>query len=172
MYKDMIYPKIETVFREFRTCEFTTVAKDGTPVSWPTVPFYQPEKNRFFIATSIGLPMKAFNVRRNPRVSLLFSDPTGYRQESPSAVLVQGDAEAPDKIITDLVTESKEAVHELFTRQPAAEFYSNNPVTRYLFDWYYMRLPIYITPRRILWWDRGDFNSEPYEYEMEMSHVE
>ena len=66
--------EVEDVFKEFRTCEMSTLAKDGTPITWPTLPFWRPDEGRFLITTSIGLSQKAFNVRRNPRVSLLFSN--------------------------------------------------------------------------------------------------
>lgn len=73
---------VEAVFREFRTCEMSTLARDGGPITWPTLPFWRPEEARFLITTSIGLPHKAFNVRRSPRVSLLFSD--GQRPGRPA----------------------------------------------------------------------------------------
>jgi hypothetical protein len=66
--------EVEAVFREFRTCEFSTLARDGTPITWPTIPFWEPGRERFRITTSIGLPQKALNARRDRRVSLLFSD--------------------------------------------------------------------------------------------------
>jgi Pyridoxamine 5'-phosphate oxidase len=93
-------PHVVSVFRAFRTCEFTTLAKDGTPVTWPTLPFFQPTTGRFLITTSIGLPDKVSNIRRHPRVSLLFSDPTASGLPEPPAVLVQGDAQAPDEVVT------------------------------------------------------------------------
>lgn len=153
-------PEVEAVFREFRTCEMSTLARNETPISWPTLPFWRPEEGRFLITTSIGLPHKAFNVRRNPKVSLLFSDPTASGLESPPAVLVQGDAEAPDEVVTTLEG-FRDELREVSRRQPASGFYSSNPITRYLFDWYYMRLMIYVTPRRILWWPGGDFSLDP-----------
>ena len=61
-------PEVEEVFREFRTCEFSTLARDGTPIVWPTLPFWYPDEGRFLITTSIGLPHKALNARRDPRV--------------------------------------------------------------------------------------------------------
>lgn len=161
--------EVEVVFREFRTCELSTLAKDGTPVTWPTEPFYQPEKGRFLITTSIGLAQKAYNIRRNPRVALLFSDPTGSGLADPPAVLVQGEASAPDEIITSFTGELEELGRVAFRRQPAGELYSSNPLLRYLFDWYYMRLVIYVTPHRILWWDHADFGQSPHQ--MEVSHV-
>ena len=84
--------EIEAVFREFRTCEFSTMAKDGTPITWPVATLLLREKRQLYMATSIGLPQKAFNIRRDSRVSMLFSDPTGSDLIDPPAVLVQGDA--------------------------------------------------------------------------------
>ena len=150
------------VFREFRTCEFTTLNKSQTPVTWPTLPFCDPANNRFIITTSIGLPEKVFNVRRNPRVSLLFSDPTASGLSNPPTVLVQGDAVAPDQVGTS-VAGFEEQLREVFRRQPASKMYSSNPLMRYLFDWYYMRLTIEITPRRILWWEKGDTSRLPHQ---------
>ncbi len=161
--------ELEAVFREFRTCELTTLAKDGAPVTWPIEPFYQPERGRFLISASIGMAQKVFNVRRNRRVSLLFSNSTGSGLVDPPAVLIQADAEAPDEIITDFKGELGEAGLVALRRQPAAEMYSSNPLMRYLFDWYYMRLIIYVTPRRILWWEHADFTQPAHE--LEVSYV-
>lgn len=163
-----IPPELETIFREFRTGEFSTLAKDGTPITWPITPFYQPEQGHFLVATSIGTPQKAFNIRRNPRVSLFFSDPTASGLIDPPAVLVQGDAEVSDEVRT-WTAELDEFARVLFLRQPVGEMYSSNFLLRYLFDWYYMRLFIYVTPRRILWWEHGDFSRVPHE--MEVSYV-
>lgn len=95
-------PEVEAVFREFRTCEMSTLARDGAPITWPTLPFWRPDEGRF-----------------------------------------------------------EDEVRQVFRRQPASGFYSSNPITRYLFDWYYMRLTIYVSPRRILWWPAGDFGRTP-----------
>jgi len=160
---------VEAVLREFRTCELTTLARDGTPITWPTSALYQSKKGRFLIGTSIGLPQKAFNIRRNPRVSLLFADSTGSGLSDPPAVLVQGDAEAPDEIVT-LDEETEELARVGFSRQPVGKMYSSNALLRYLFDWYYMRLLILVRPRRIVWWDHGDFGRIPQE--VEVRHVE
>ncbi len=154
--------QVEAAFREFRTCELSTFAKDGTPVTWPVSALYQPRQARFLMTTSIGLPEKAFNIRRNPRVSLLFSDPTAAGLTDPLAVLVQGDAEAPDEFVTG-TDEFKEMARLLFPRQPAAEAYSANWLMRRIFDWYYVRLAIRVTPRCILWWNSGDFTGVPHE---------
>lgn len=147
--------EVAETFREVRTCEFSTLAKDGTPITWPTVALYQPAHRRFVITTSIGLPQKAFNVRRNSSVSLLFSDPTGSGLTAPPVVLVQGVATCPDEIVTSS-EELDELARLIMVRQPVSAKYSSNPVARYLSDWYCMRLRIYVIPRRIRWWAEGD----------------
>lgn len=152
---------VTDVFQSFRTCEFSTLAKDGTPITWPTLPFWNDETNQFVITTSIGLPQKAFNVRRTPRVSLLFSDPTASGLVQPPIVLVQGDAIAPDVVSTS-VDGFEETLAEVFRRQPSSGLYSRFALTRYLFDWYYMRLTIVVSPRRVMWWERGDDFQQPH----------
>lgn len=54
-------PEVGAVVREFRSCEFSTLARDGTPVTWPTLPFFDHAQRRFLITCSIGLAQKAFN---------------------------------------------------------------------------------------------------------------
>ncbi len=159
-------PEVEEVFREFRTCEFSTQARDGTPITWPLVTLWRPEERRFVLTTSIGFPQKAFNIRRNPRVSLLFSDPTASGLKNPPAVLVQGDAEAPDRIRTS-PNHLPEYWRRLFEIQPAGKMYGSNRPMRYLMDWYYMRLYVSVRPRRVLFWPEGDFAQAP----LEVDHV-
>jgi hypothetical protein len=153
---------VEQVFRQFRTCEFSTIAKDGTPITWPTLPFWDAPNQRFLITTSIALTQKVQNVRRNPKVALFFSDPTASGLSSPPAVLVQGDASAPDQVVTS-ITGFEEALKEVFRRQPSSALYSSNRLTQWLMDWYYMRLTITIVPRRIMWWPQGDMSATPVE---------
>jgi hypothetical protein len=159
--------EVLAVFREFRTCEFSTLAKDGTPLTWPTAARYEPEHGRFLLTTSIGFPQKAFNIRRTPRVSLLFSDPTGSGLIDPPAVLVQGDAEAPDTVVTSVAGLEAYWRETIFARQPSGMLYSRNALTRYLMDMYYMRIVIYVRPRRIAWWRAGDMTAQPQRYEVQ-----
>lgn len=161
---------VEAVIQEFRVCEFTTLAKDGTPITWPTLPFYESETGRFFVTTSVAFPQKVFNVRRNPHVSLLFSDSTASGLTDPPAVLIQGIAEAPDRIDT-AIRGNEDRLRLVFQRQPAGGIYSSNPLMRRYFDWYYMRLEISVRPRRILCWAKGDFAQVPQEITLEASHV-
>jgi hypothetical protein len=153
------------VFRQGRTAEFTTLNKSGAPVTWPTLPFFDEATDRFFITTSIAFPEKVYSVRRTPRVALHYSDPTGSGLVAPPIVLIQGDAVAPDEIHTEIAGFEPQ-LREVFRRQPSSQLYSANFLTRYLFDWYYMRLTITITPRRILWWPGGDQSQLPLSLEV------
>jgi len=90
--------EVGAVVREFRSCELSTFARDGTPVTWPTMPFFEPDRQRFLITSSVGLAQKALNIRRDGRVAMLFSDPTGSGLVRPPAVLIQGDAESPEEL--------------------------------------------------------------------------
>lgn len=161
---DQVPESVLTALVAYRTCEFSTMARDGTPISTPISPIILPANNRVLITTSIGLPNKAFNVRRNGRVSLLFSDPTASGLPNPPAVLIQGDAVCSDQVET-WTPELAQLWQLLAIRQPSSALYSTNPLTRWFFDWYYMRLLIWVTPRRVRWWEQGDMSSEPYEVE-------
>jgi hypothetical protein len=169
--------EVEAVFQNFMTCEFTTLGKSGGPVSWPTLPTYWPERGQFIIASPVALAQKAVNARRNPNVSLLFSNPTGSGLERPPAVLVQGEAEAPERVHTG-TADLDPGVVELLTAQgrrlmatqPGMRLYVANPLTRALMGWYFMRVVIYVTPRRVTWWPAGDF-SQPAQC-LEVKDVE
>lgn len=156
-------PALEIV-RRYRTCEFTTFAKDGTPSTFPLCARLM-DDGRFLITTSIGLPQKAFNIRRDPRVSLLFSEPKGSSVNAPGAVLIQGDATAEDRIVTDMssVPELEAYFAEnIFARQPNGSLMSSL-IGRWLMPAYYMRILIYVTPRRAWHWPGRDFSMAPAE---------
>lgn len=152
--------EIERVFTEFRTCELSTVARDGTPITWPAATLYDPEAASFLLTTSIGLPIKAFNIRREPRVALLFSDPTASGLASPPTVLVQGRGEVGDDVVS---VEGLEHYWQiLWARQPMSRLYSL-PLVRRFSDYYYMRLPITVTAERMVYWRNGDFTTDARE---------
>ena len=167
-WAERVPAEIAAVFTEFRSAEVSTLAKDGTPIAWPMAVLYQPEQGRFVTTTSAGLPQKAYNVRRDGRVSILYSDPTGSGLTNPPAVLVQGDATAPDEVVTwneDL----RQLWSILAVRQPSSNIYATSRLGRALMGWYYLRLLLVIVPRRICWWPEGEFSRAPRE--IEVGHV-
>ena len=154
------------VIDKYFTCEFTTVARDGTPVTWPVSPRLMAD-GRFLVTTSIGLPQKAFNVRRNPKVSMLFSEPKGSGVAEPGAVLIQGDATTEDRIVTDVSADKEFAAlaETLAVRQPSGALWSSWLGKRLWWS-YYMRLLIYVTPQRAWFWPTRDFSSTPEELDL------
>src|SRR4051794_18207304 len=86
-------PEVQRVFERFITTEYTTVDASGQPITWPVTPYYKAGTETIDVNTGIGYPKKADDAERNPKVSLLFSDPTGSGIDAPPAVLVQGPAE-------------------------------------------------------------------------------
>lgn len=153
-------PEILDVFDRFHTCKLTTLGRDSTPATWPVVFLYQPEAGSFLLTTSIGLPQKAFNIRRDAHVSLLFSEPTGSGLMDPPTVLVQGDASCPDEVVTHFVP-YRDYLRRLYHLQPFGKAYGRDPLTRFLLDFYYMRLMVTVVPRRIHWWAGSDLTQRP-----------
>ena len=159
----------EAILRRYRTCEFTTFGKDGAPSTWPLCARWLPD-GRFLLTTSIGLPQKAFNIRRNPQVSLSFSEPTGSGVSKPGAVLVQGRAVCEDRIVTDMSSIPELTLYfreTIFARQTSGKMMSSWLGRRWM-DWYYMRLLIYVTPERMFYWPTRDFAAEPQKLELEL----
>jgi hypothetical protein len=160
------------IINKYYTCEFTTFSRDGSPVTWPVSPRLL-DDGRFLLTTSIGLPQKAFNIRRNPKVSMLFSEPKGSGVADPGAVLIQGDATADDRIVTDVSSDKNfvELAETLTIRQPAGALWSTW-IGRRMWWSYYMRILIYVTPRRAWFWPNRDFASSPEELNLgEVRHV-
>jgi hypothetical protein len=140
---------LHAVLDEYRTCELATMTRGGVPVAWPAVCDIAPAGDRIVLTTSIAFPQKAFNIRRDPRVALLFSDPTGTGRTDLPHVLVRGTATCPATIHTG-TGGLDEYWRRLSVRQPASTVYGRTAIGRRLFDWYYMRLVITVTPREVI----------------------
>ncbi len=148
-------PDLVRIFDAYRVCEFATLGSDGTVLPWPTAALLRPDGS-FVVTTSISFPQKAFNIRRDGRVALLFSDPTGSGLDDAPQVLVRGEATCPDEIVS-----SPEGLEEywsrLFVRQPSSQAYLIPPM-RWLMDWYYLRLIITVKPTEIVQLPAGDLD--------------
>ncbi len=167
-------PEVTRVFNDFFTAEVTTIGKNGYPVTWPVLPVFEPKSFTFVIFSSIGLAQKAVNIRRDGRISMLYSEPAGSGFAQPPAVLVQGHASAPDQMLPsleslgpDVLAALKAQGRRLLSLQPGMRMYIANPVSRWLMDWYFMRLVISISPQRVTWWPRADFSLKPEVVEVQ-----
>lgn len=157
----MFQAEISDIISNYRTCEFSTLTKSNKARTHPVTAWYQAPDEYITITTSIGFPQKIYNIRRNPKVALLFSNPTGSGIASKGIVSIQGDAKLNDKLsdIDDLNIFWK----RMYKWQPHSKVYHRTALSRYLFDWYYMRLCISIYPKRILYWATDDYTQSPQE---------
>jgi hypothetical protein len=139
-------PRLGDIVDAYRTCEFVTLGRDGSPLAWPTA-VGRRDDGTLLVTTSLAFARKALNVRRDGRVALLFSDPTASGVDRPDQVFVSGTAVCPEDIVTSPAGD--EAYWSmLFDRQPESRRYVDAPA-RWLMDWYYLRLLITVTPTRI-----------------------
>ncbi len=148
---------IRALFTAYRTCELTTFTKTGMLSVVPVVAIWDDEAETIVFATAVAYPQKAFNIRRNPHLSLLFSDPVGANLEHESPVLVQGIG----KITEDLEAKRLTKLGPKFAQKIPDQNYHLSPIMKRLMDWYYVRLMIDVTPEYIFNWKTGDYHQTP-----------
>ena len=157
---------IQRVFARFITTEYTTIDASGHPITWPVTPYYREGAGAIDVTTGLGYPKKALDARANPRVSLLFSDPTGSGLEDAAMVLVQGIAKVDDD---DLDANRKRYQRESLEKLPATKDMQPPDFLKRFVLWYYARLYVYIRPERVYVWPGGDISREP---QLMDSHLE
>ena len=143
----VLEPATLSLAERYLTAEFVTLQRDGTPIAWPTTPMVRAD-GTILITTSVAFPQKAFNVRRDPRVALLFSSPVGTGLSDPAQMLIRGDAICPDDIYTGPEGDLGLFWKRIFARQPSSQQFVRPPM-RAMLSWYFMRLLITITPRQV-----------------------
>ncbi|MFF4619481.1 hypothetical protein [Nonomuraea jabiensis] len=137
-----------TTFRSSVVCAYTSLTRDGRPITWPVTPYTGP-RGTIDVSTGLTYPDKAERARRDPRVALLF--------EGDPVVLVQGRATVRD---ADLQANTDRYVRESRAKIPHA--FAGLPwflVKR--MSWYFARIYIEVTPERITWWPGGDLTRDP-----------
>jgi hypothetical protein len=160
--------EVQQVFDRFITTEYTTVDGRGRPICWPVTPYYSPGDPCIDVTTALGYPKKALDARTNPKVALLFSDPTGSGVEGAPQVLVQG--------IADVDYRDLEANRERYTRESleklpgSKELVPPKPLQR-AFSFYFTRLYVHVRPERIYVWPDGDATREPELYDAHLEEV-
>jgi hypothetical protein len=120
------------------------------------------------LTTGLGYPKKADDARANPKVALLFSDPTGSGLDSPPMVLVQGTADVDDR---DLDRNSERYMRESIERRPGVRKMAPPRFLRRLFAWYYTRIYVHVRPERVYLWPDCDVTREPELFDSHMEEV-
>jgi hypothetical protein len=158
-------PEVRDVFERFVTTEYVTVGSGQQPIVWPVTPYYRQGGPTIDVSTGIGYPKKALDARRNPRVGMLFSDPTGSSIESGIRVLVQGTAEVDDE---DLAANRQRNERDLAEKLPVTREERPPRLLARFFSWYSDRIYIKVRPERVFVWPDG----EAAEPELLDCHVE
>jgi Pyridoxamine 5'-phosphate oxidase len=159
---------VQRVFQRFVTTEFTTVDGRGQPITWPLTPYYTPGDPCIDVSTGLGYPKKAHDARANPKVAMLFSDPTGSGIEGAPQVLVQGTADVDDR---DLDANRERYKREQLAKLPATEGEMPPKVLQRFIHWYLTRIYIHVRPERIYVWADGDASREPQLFDAHMEEV-
>lgn len=158
---------VQRTFERFLTTELTTVDSRGQPITWPVTPYYRPGADCIDVTTGLGFPKKARDAARNPKVALLFSDPTGSGIDRAPMVLVQGTAVVDDQ---DL-----DANRERYVRDAAAKSGKSSGVppesVQRRFAWYFMRIYMHVRPERVYVWPDCDPAREPVLLDSHMEEV-
>lgn len=160
--------EIQAVFDRFVTTEFTTIDTNGQPITWPLTPYYNPGDPCIDVTTGLGYPKKANDARDNPKVAMLFSDPTGSGLDDPPMVLVQGTAEVDDR---DLEANRDRYNRELAAKLPATKQMAPPAFMQRFFVWYYARIYVHVRPERIYRWPGCDVTREPQLWDAHMEEV-
>ena len=160
--------QVQDVFTRFVTTEFTTIDSDGQPITWPLTPYYNRGDSCIDVTTGIGYPKKASDARANPKVGMLFSDPTGSGLDDPPMVLVQGTADVDDR---DLDANRERYERELAAKLPATKEIAPPAFLKRFFTWYYARIYVHVRPERIYLWPGCDVTREPQLWDAHMEEV-
>lgn len=165
---------VRDAFSRFVTCEYVTIDSRQQPIVWPVTPYYSDRAPTIDVTTGLGYPKKARDAERNPRVGLLFSDPTGSGIDDGRQVLVQGTAEVDDR---DLAANRERYWRESQQKLPAtSDMHPPGPLRR-LLSWYYTRLYVKVRPERVFVWPDGDHTKPPelidsHQEEVRSGHAE
>ena len=145
--------EVQSVFDRFITTEYTTIDRTGQPITWPVTPYYRPGAGAIDVTTGIGYPKKADDAAANPRVALLFSDPTGCGIEARRWCSCRGPPKVDD---ADLDANARRYQRESLEKLPATKDQMPPDFLRRFFTWYFARLYVYVRPERVYVWSGGD----------------
>jgi hypothetical protein len=156
----MLPAELRAVFDRFITTEYVTIDGRGQPIAWPVTPYPHEHDGELCldVTTGLGYPNKARDAQRNPRIALLFSDPTGSGLTDPPMVLVQGTARVDEE---DLEANRERYRREGRAKLPKANEKAPPPSMDRFMSWYVDRIYIHLVPQRVLVWRNGDVTAQP-----------
>ena len=149
---DWMYHAIEESF----TCQFASTTARDIPVALPVfLNYFDPDVGTLIISSPVRMK-RVGNVRRRPKVAILFS-PAGRGPDEPKHVLlVQGLAEVDD---TNIESGWKRYFAGWARRQPSAR--KSLARMEQAIPGYTQRALIRVRPTRFLGWPDGNFQLAP-----------
>jgi general stress protein 26 len=150
---------VEDVFERYLICEFTTIS-DGKPVTFPLLYFYEPGPGKFVVTSSILFSKKIEHMKKNPKVSLLFSNPDGSGIGR-HTVLVQGVAKCDD---LDLDHGWENWLPYWRKKEPYIDAFL---AEREKFSWFWKRIVVQVDPKKVVAWKDGNIVRPPEIYRIE-----
>jgi hypothetical protein len=160
--------EVQQVFDRFVTTEYTSVDRRGQPICWPVTPYYEPGDPCIDVTTALGYPKKALDARANPKVALLFSDPTGSGMEGPPQVLVQGIAGVDHD---DLHANRERYTREALEKLPGSKKLYPPKLLQRAMSFYLTRIYVHVRPERVFAWPGGDCTREPQLFDAHIEEV-
>lgn len=148
------------VFERALVSEFSVISPDGKPITHPMLPCYDKEKGLFYFTSSVLFSRKVEYIKKNPKVSVLFSNVRGLRVEPYRTVLVKGDAKIDD---SDLHHGWERLLHLWRIKEPYIDQYVK---ARYAFPLFFERIIIEVSPVKVYFWPKGDTSKRPLVYEV------
>ena len=147
-----IPPAVDAVLRKALVAELTVVGQSGQPITHPLIPLWDGE--RIYMTSSVLFSKKVEHIKRNPKVSVAITDPTGTGGIL-TRCTIQGDA----RIVEDDPHESWAEVLPLWrAKEPAIDMFLGK---RFALPLFFERSLIEITPRTIMYWADGDVAKPP-----------
>ena len=160
---------VRAVLAQAREVEFATLSAGGVPVNNPLFHYFGSNRTTIDVATGVAYPAKADRARRNPKVGLLFApavaaaDPVlkGSLAGQVSLEGTPGGAPPDSPVVVICATASvRDADIQANTDRYVRDFLRDHPL-RVPWEqdrervWYYARIYIECTPRRVLFWPAG-----------------
>jgi hypothetical protein len=141
--KDVLDVMESTIFTEY-----ATVSAQGVPIDTPTYAFSGQSGTSIDIGTGLAYPAKAERARRNPKVGLLIEGMPGEPIVSIAALAAVRDA--------NIQANADRYIAETIAYYPA--YSAGNPwnIGRKAV-YYWARMFVECTPKRILWWPNSDY---------------
>jgi hypothetical protein len=130
-----------------RHAQFATVSREGAPIDTPLLVFPADDLSVFNGGTGLAYPVKAERARRNPKVGLLFEGGPDEPVVSVAGLAAVRDADIQTNTLRYISAGTYGATQPWEIARQAV--------------WYWARILMQVTPRRILWWDRPATMDEP-----------